>query len=103
VEWSAPVEVPSDLTTLRGPTDTVVHLPGSIYASGAGTLRGFDLRDELQRIEFYETVLGNGTAAQIAELLNANELIRLWPRLWLPRRVRAAWAGVIPFPTRAGL
>lgn len=93
--------MPVDLTALRGPLGVVVHLPNSIYASGAGSERGFDLRDELHRIEFYETVLSNGTAEQIAEYLNVNELIRLWARLWLPAKVQAAWADTIPFPGRA--
>ena len=99
--WSAPVEVPADLAQLRGPTSGIVHLPGMVYGSGAGPRRGFNLDDDGERVEFYEIVLANGTASQIAEYLDVNELIRLWPSLWLPPHVQRAWASSIPFPCRA--
>lgn len=90
-----PVAEPPALTLLHGPTSGVVHLPGSIYASGTGPARGFDLNDQGERIELYEIVLSNGTTEQIAEHLDPDELRRLWPRLWLAPAVRAAWAGRI--------
>ena len=93
-----PVEVPRDLGALRGPTSGVVRLPGSVYSSGAGPQRWFNLADEGERVEFYEIVLVGATAEQMESLLEVNELVRLWPRLWLPPHVQQAWATVIPFP-----
>jgi hypothetical protein len=100
--WAPPVEVPEDLTEMRGEIDVVVHLPGSVYSSGSGPARGFNLAHENERIEFYEIVLTNATAAQITEYLNVNELIRLWPKMWLPPHVVRAWVDTIPFPCRSG-
>jgi hypothetical protein len=94
--WSAPVEVPDDLSALRGPTTGIVQLPLSVYSSGAGPDRQFNLDDERERIALYEIVLTNGTAAQISRFLNVNELLRLWPKLWLPPHVHRAWGDRIP-------
>jgi len=62
-----------------------------VYSSGRGPARGFDLADEAQRIELYEIVLTCGTAADQAGYLDAGELARLWPRLWLPAALRDRW------------
>ena len=99
--WSAPVEVPDDLSAMRGPTTGIVRLPLSVYSSGAGPEREFNLDDDRERIALYEIVLTNGTAADICRFLNVNELLRLWPKLWLPPHVSRAWAGRIP--TRASI
>jgi DNA-binding XRE family transcriptional regulator len=94
--WSRPVEVPANLSRLRGRTGGVVRLPLSVYSSGAGPEREFNLGDERERTYFYEIVLTNGTADDICRYLNINELLRLWPKLWLPRHVRRAWASILP-------
>lgn len=70
------------------------HRPGP--AAGAGLLlrpgeQDFDLANEADRQALYEIVLTEGTAADICRYLNLAELRRLWPTLWLPRHVRAAW------------
>jgi hypothetical protein len=38
-----------------------VRLPVSVYASGQGPAREFDMSNEAERIEVYEMVLTNGT------------------------------------------
>lgn len=95
VAWSAPVDVPDDLSALRGPINGVARLPLSVYSSGAGPDREFNLDDERERIAFYEIVLTNGTVADISRYLNINELLRLWPNLWLPPHVQRAWADTL--------
>lgn len=89
--WTRPFALPEQLADLTGPTSGVVHLPLSVYSSGIGPARGFDLADEGQRIVLYETVLTCGTRADQGRYLDADELRRLWPRLWLPAPVRQAW------------
>ncbi len=96
--FARPVQVPVDLGALRGPTSGRAHLPGSVYSSGAGPGRAFDLDDDGERVEFYELVLAGATATEMESLLEVNELVRLWPRLWLAPHVQHAWAAVIPFP-----
>lgn len=98
-KWSPPVEVPGDLSELKGPITGRIRLPASVYSSGAGSQRVFDLDDEQQRIRIYQIVLANGTADDIRRYLNVNELLRLWPKLWLPPHVQNAWADKIPFPS----
>jgi hypothetical protein len=44
-----------------------------------------------ERIELYEIVLTDGTAEDIRRYLNREELLRLWPRPWLPPHVRQVW------------
>ena len=89
--WSRPVAVPDDLATLRGPQTGSVRLPLGVYSSGAGPDRIFDLAAKAQRIELYQIVLIDGTVEDVARYINHAELLRLWPRLWLPAYVRHAW------------
>jgi len=92
--WVRPYAVPSDLAELRGPAGGVLRLPLSVYSSGAGTGREFDLTDPAQQAELYEIVLTTGTAADQARYLHADQLRALWPGLWLPAALRAAWQAV---------
>ncbi|MBA2768235.1 MAG: transcriptional regulator [Sporichthyaceae bacterium] len=69
-----------------------MRLPLSVYSSGLGPDRVFDLADERERIELYQIVLTDGTEDDVCRYIDRHELQRLWPRLWLPDHVRAAWA-----------
>lgn len=89
--WHRPVALPPDLTALHGGLTGAVRLPLRVYSSGAGPNRVFDLAEEDQRIELYQIVLTEGTTADICTYLDRDELLRLWPRLWLPAHVRRAW------------
>ena len=89
--WRRPVSLPADLAELRGPLTGIVRLPLHVYASGQGPARSFDLSNEAERIELYEIVLTDGTAEDISRYVNREELLRLWPRLWLPPYVRQVW------------
>jgi hypothetical protein len=89
--WRRPVSLPADLTQLRGPLTGMVRLPLRIYASGHGPARSFDLSNEAERIVLYEIVLTDGTAEDVCRYLNYEELLRVWPRLWLPPYVRQVW------------
>lgn len=89
--WERPVSVPADLRRLRGATTGQVTLPLSLYSSGRGSHRVFDLDNETERIELYEIVLAEGGEDDVCNYINLRELQRLWPRLWLPEHVRRAW------------
>ena len=81
---------------MRGPLTGAVRLPLRVYASGKGPAREFDMTDEAERIGLYEIVLTDGTAEDICRYVNREELLRLWPHLWLPRHVRQVWVfGVV--------
>ncbi|MGH8894427.1 MAG: hypothetical protein ACRDWY_14155 [Actinomycetes bacterium] len=84
--------MPEDLGRLRGPLTGLVRLPLALYSAGRGPDRGFDLGDEAERIEVYEIVLTEGSEGDVCSYLDLAELVRLWPRLWLPEHVRRAWA-----------
>ena len=90
--WRRPVSLPADLPELRGPLIGMVRLPLRVYASGQGPTRSFDLSNEVERIELYEIVLTDGTAEDVSRYVNREELLRLWPRLWLPPYVRQVLA-----------
>lgn len=90
--WVAPVEIPADLTQLRGRTSGRVRLPLSIYSSGAGPRETFDLDTDAGTDGVYRIVLENGTATDVAAWLDLATLRRRWPHLWLSPHVRAAWA-----------
>jgi len=94
--WSRPVSVPEDLDRLHGGLAGEVRLPLGVYSSGQGPDQVFDLGDEAERIELYEIVLTNGAEDDVCRYVNRLELVRLWPRLWLPDHVRRAWEPRLP-------
>jgi len=77
------------LTDLAGPSRGQVRLPSSLEWSSD---RAFDLGDDSDLRLLYETVLREARdAGDLARHLDAELLISLWPRLWLPPQVRRAW------------
>jgi hypothetical protein len=98
-----PVLVVSDLRMLRGPASGTVTLPVSLHWSGDASAAGFDLDDPRQRPALYTTVLREaGEPGDLQTWLNAGLLVDLWPRLVLPRTVRAAWEEQHPVLFEAG-
>lgn len=98
-----PVLVASDLRMLRGPASGRVELPVSLHWSGDDSAAVFNLDDPRQRPGLYTTVLREaGEPADLQTWLNASLLVDLWPRLVLPRSVRAAWEEQHPVLSEAG-
>jgi hypothetical protein len=85
------VFVPAALSDLHGPRTGPVQLPLQVYSSGHGPRRVFNLDDEAERRELYELVLTEGELEDVVRYLNPQELLRLWPGLWIPEHVRSAW------------
>ena len=83
------IHVPSDLNALRGPTVGTVQLPLGLDASARTT---YDLGNPRRRDRMYEVVILEGGSDQdFTAWLDRDALIEAWPRLSLPRPVRAAW------------
>ena len=65
-------------------------------------LRCYDLGDERQLGLLYETLIRESMdVADIDRYLHAAVLHQVWPRLWLPARVRRAWEQRFPSLTQA--
>lgn len=82
--------VVTDLDYLHGPASGTVVLPHWLYWSPAG--HAWDLDDPEQARSMYEHVLNNVVeASDLTSYLNAATLAAIWPQLWLPKGLRAAW------------
>jgi hypothetical protein len=91
--------VAPDLSELRGPTSGVIELPHRLFWQKD---RRFDLDEPFILQWVYEMVLLE--AIRLDELrtwLHGPTLIRLWPRLYLPRGVRRDWEARHPELRRA--
>lgn len=89
--WQRPVAVPQTLSELHGPTTGRVRLPLHVYSSGMGPGREFNLSVEAEQVELYQIVLSEGRLSDVCRFIDADALVRLWARMWLPPHVRAAW------------
>ena len=80
----------ASLADLHGPADGTVELPLRLFWSSAD--RSFELGDPDMARCLYETVLREATRPDdLAAYLDGAMLVRIWPRLFLPRGVRRAW------------
>ena len=83
-----------DLAELRGPVNSVVELPLMLHW---GPKRRYDLSSDGDRRSLYERVLNEALhPEQLHTYLNAELLLELWPRLWLPPQVRTLWEKQFP-------
>jgi len=82
--------LPAGIEELSGPDRGTVELPLHLAWSG---LTRFDLGDEQLVLGLYRIVLTNGLYEDLIRYLNADLLIRHWPRLRiaLGRPVRSCW------------
>jgi hypothetical protein len=86
--------VATSLADLRGPAGGQVTLDRSLDWSGNST---YDLDDPGDLQVMYQTVLNQATtAADLSRWIDADTLRRVWPVLWLPVRLRAAWQARFP-------
>ena len=90
---------PARLADLNGPTSGVVELPITIDWVPR---RRYDLGTDADRRIVYERVLREaGDAEEVGRYVNGAVLIEVWPRLFLPRRVRQRWEERFPELTPA--
>ena len=92
--YAKPIVVADRLESLVGPTSGVVHLPRHLKWSGTPR---YDLDQPGRIADLYRTVLNEAaTTADLHTYLEQSALLALWPTLWLPRPVRAAWEERFP-------
>ena len=88
--WSRPVALPDDVDDPGIVKErNRVTLPRNVLWSGPE--RTWDMADRRQRAQVYEMVLTEGTVDDVRRFIDVDELIDLWPDLWLAPHVRAAW------------
>jgi hypothetical protein len=86
--------VPSRLDELHGPTSGTARLESWLDWSGDAQ---YDLDDPGDLQVMYQTVLNEAaTLDDLRRWLEQNTLRRVWPTLWLPRRLRAMWEARFP-------
>jgi len=94
------VVVAVDLAALRGPVSGRWQLPLHLDASARAV---YDFADPDEREEAYQLVLLEASSpADLEQWLDGTELLRMWPDLYLPRVVRAAWQTEQPALAQAG-
>jgi len=80
---------PGRLADLTGPTEGLVELPITI---DWGPRRHYDLSTDADRRVLCERVLQEAASTdEVARYVNGAILVEVWPRLFLPRRVRQRW------------
>jgi len=85
-----PVLVIDDLADLLGPVSGLVELPLRLFWSLPD--HRFDLDEPELRRWYYETVLREATRpADLADYLDGETLVSIWPDLYLPKGVRRGW------------
>jgi DNA invertase Pin-like site-specific DNA recombinase len=85
-----PALVIDDLADLRGPVTGLVELPLRLFWSLPD--HRFDLDEPDLRRWYYETVLREATRpGDLADYLDGETLLSLWPELYLPKGVRRGW------------
>lgn len=82
---------PAELGELTGPTTGVIELPLHL---AWGPKAQYDLGTDAGRRIAYETVLVEAISTEeMCSYVNGSVLVQVWPRLWLPQRVRQSWEG----------
>jgi hypothetical protein len=88
-----PVDVVASLDDLRGPATGPLVLPLEVYWGPEPLV---DLASTSDVAKAYQAVLREGDTRAQAALLDRDLLVRTWPDLLLPDRVRAAWEARFP-------
>ncbi|MFI6579582.1 hypothetical protein [Embleya sp. NPDC050493] len=89
-----PYAVPDTFAELAGPAEGVLALPTSLDWTPK---QSYDLADDADVRLLYETVLREALhAEELGRHVNGDLLARVWPRLWLPRRLRVMWESRFP-------
>ena len=95
-----PVVVVQDLHELHGPLTGQHRLPLRLDASARPA---YDFADPQRRDLAYRTVLMEAcSVSDLTDWLEEGALLAMWPDLYLPKNVRAAWEGQHPKLARLG-
>lgn len=88
-----PYDVPARLEDLRGPDGGQMTLPVNVYW-GPWSVVDLDIRSDV--VKAYQATLREGRVVDQVALLNRDLLVRIWPELMLPARVRELWESRFP-------
>lgn len=89
-----PYVAPAHLDELRGPISGTVTLDRGLAWSGAAT---FDLGNPRRVAAMYEVVLREaGSVVDLVRWIDRSTLVRLWPMLVLPPRLKDLWERRFP-------
>jgi hypothetical protein len=87
--WSRSSVPPRHWSNETGRAHGIVELPAHLFWSGPSAT--FDLDDAAQLRVVYETVLREGSDADVCEWIHQPTLLTIWDTLWLPQSVHDAW------------
>lgn len=88
-----PYDAPDRLEELRGPRSGRIRLPINVYW---GPKSDVDLDSESDVVKAYQATLREGRVDDQVAILNRDLLVRIWPELMLPVRVRVLWEDRFP-------
>lgn len=88
-----PVLIPDSLEAFHGPTHGAVTLPTWIDWSPRKT---YNVDDKFDRAAFYNVVISEAKPAEMAEYLDRDTLIRIWPSIGLSQKTAQAWEQHFP-------
>jgi len=88
-----PYDAPARLADLAGPAVGVLHLSITVYW---GPPRVFDLSHPGHVRSAYQAIVRDGRVVDQVALVNAELLVKVWPTLLLPVRVRGLWEDRFP-------
>jgi hypothetical protein len=89
-----PYVVADHLEELSGPTTGIVTLPHHLDWSGRAH---YDLDRPNRLASMYKAVLNEAAKAQdLRDWIDQRKLVELWPRIWLPIRLRDLWESRFP-------
>lgn len=88
-----PVLIPENLDDLHGPTRGVVTLPTWIDWTPRKT---YNLDDKFDRAAFYQVVISEAKPSEMAEYLDRETLIRIWPSIGIGKQAAQTWEQHFP-------
>ena len=88
-----PYDMPERLEDLRGPSGGQLTLPVNVYW-GPWSVVDLDIHSDV--VKAYQATLREGRVGDQVILLNRDLLVRIWPELMLPARVRQLWESRFP-------
>ncbi|MEV6343536.1 hypothetical protein [Actinoplanes sp. NPDC051851] len=92
--YAKPIVVPGSLELLRGPDRGVISLPRHLKWSGNSR---YDLDQPGRIVDLYRTVINEAASpTDLHTYIDREQLLALWPTIWLSPAVRGAWEAAFP-------
>lgn len=88
-----PIVLPDSLDELTGPQTGIITLPTSVDWTPR---KSYNLDDKYDRADFYNIVLREASAEQMADWLNKDTLVRTWPTIAVHGKLADTWEAQFP-------